>query len=100
MKIKDTPIAEKLPEKKHASPYSGSTSQHFQCIGYNQAFNDALNTDIDINEVAEIDVEKALECMNSCQYARYLNINERKWVIRNLAKAGVLKWKEKKNGKS
>ena len=51
-KIKDTPIKGKLPKSKDIH------RQTLQDCGHDQCLEEVLNTELDINEIAEVDTEK------------------------------------------
>ena len=75
-KIKDTKIAEKLP----------STGNGFT-LGAKQ---DVLNTNIDANECCEVDVEKVTKILT-----RMGIMGARQTIAEAIAKAGIIKWREK-----
>jgi len=107
MKIRDTKIAEKLPSVEGAS----SLDEGFPDIlyGRKEMFCEVLNAEIDCNEVAEVDVEKVKKLVLE-EYGRdttFTNKNghknatinvmrsELKWLALAIAKAGVLKWRDR-----
>ena len=54
VKLKD--ISGLMGDKKHRSPYSGTTNQHFECIGYNSALDilGEKKVGLDVVKLAEI----------------------------------------------
>jgi len=94
VKIKDTKIAEKLPEKKSRFKLFNTLS-HSDSITtekiYNEALSEVLNTDIDANECCEVDVEKVTKILT-----RMGIMGARQTIAEAIAKAGVIKWKEEK----
>ena len=78
-KIKDTPIAGKLPE-----------SNFVRVINYR---NKVLEDSLDINEIAEVDVGKITELFIDLmlEYERLDFVPQLSDVI---AKAGILKWRK------
>jgi len=48
-------------------------------------------TDIDINEVAEVAVDKIIDIVST----GYLTLHTKEQIAQAIAKAGVLKWKER-----
>ena len=66
MKIKDIKgIVSKLPKKQH--PEMSDSVHHTFALereyGYDMALDEVLNTDIDINDIVELDVEKIKEVL-------------------------------------
>lgn len=84
MKIKDTRVAEKLP------PIFEDTEVQYKIS--------VLNTDIDINEVAEVDVEKVTKIIEDYQELSGKELDAKygtQFLEDAIAKSGCLKWREK-----
>ena len=97
MKIKDTPIADKLPKlKAQFLSVDGVERQLMYCKGRYSMHEKVLNTDIDLNEIAEVDVEKGQKALMKAFDLAPLDKYQWKMIVIELAKAGVIKWKEQK----
>ena len=88
MKLKDTKIAEKLPKRADYTYGHGYMAR-------NMCTDEIRNTDIDINEIAEIDVEKLTGIIYTLKKAILFN-NTNENMAKYIAEEGILKWKAKK----
>ena len=92
VKIKDTKIAEKLPEKKSRFKLFNTLS-HSDSITtekiYNEALSEVLNTDIDANECCEVDAKKLVEMV----IERMCIGMDEETIVKVIAKAGIIKWR-------
>ncbi len=110
MKIKDTRIAEKLPENQLSGEHGMYTTHNEELMlehwddGFDTAKKRLLNTDLDPNDVCEVDVEKVAriiieEEMSGCTVNQMeLSSGYKKWIAglaEAIAKAGCIKFKEK-----
>ena len=104
MKLKDIKgIAEKLPKKTgevfdpdHAMWGNYDDSYYMgKGVGFDSAVEEVLNTDIDINDIVEIDVEKVTEILRPLIPQYYERYNKLNFYAKAIAKSGCIKFKEK-----
>ena len=101
MKIKDTKIAEKLLVFRRAIMDEIKKRSEYPNIGKRgciKRLDAVLDTDIDINEIVEIDVEKALEASargycTKRNEEKILDPDLLKDVVQSIVKSGCIKWR-------
>ena len=95
VKIKDTRIVEKLPDIYLPM----NRFERHKAEGHNNLLKKVLNTELAINEIAEVDVSRILKLTNvvrNCSECEldYGTLKTLK-MIDDTAKSSVLKWKSK-----
>ena len=118
MKIKDIKgIADKLPKKQTSYEVNRIIGKKVVketipiiSTPYNQGIEECLSTDIDLQDIVEIDVEETIDTIYDTLGKRYRHYfeegrngnkamnNMAVLIVQAITKSGCIRWKEEQNG--